>query len=151
MSSDEQHEPMEASMADAWPAPEWTSAGHVTEPTVHAWLDGALNAEGANAVSAHVAACAACGALTAEVRGVIAGAARVVALLDGAGATVRAEGGGAGGGTRTPPRAWYRRPTVPSPTSTAPKPSSPRAVTPWRSNSSWKTTQTSCCAARTSN
>ncbi len=113
MSSDEQHEPTEASMADAWPAPEWTAEGHVTEPTVHAWLDGALAAEGARAVSAHVAACAACGALTVEVRGVIAGAARVVALLDGAGgATLRAEGGGAGGGTRTPPRAWYRRPTV---------------------------------------
>ena len=119
MSSDEQHEPMEASMADAWPAPEWTSEGHVTEPTVHAWLDGALAAEAARAVSAHVAACAACGALTAEVRGVIAGAARVVALLDGAGATVRAErddvgshSAGRSGGTRTPPRAWYRRPAV---------------------------------------
>lgn len=120
MNSDEPNEPAEVPMPDAWPAAEWTSDGHVTEPTVHAWLDGALAGAEADAVSAHVASCAACGALAAEVRGVIAGAARVVALLDGAvGAMLRPErvdtGGssaGRGGGTRMPPRAWYRRPAV---------------------------------------
>jgi hypothetical protein len=114
------NEPAEVPMPDAWPAAEWTADGHVTEPTVHAWLDGALAGAEADAVLAHVASCAACGVLAAEVRGVIAGAARIVALLDGAGgATLQPErvdtGGssaGRGGGTRTPPRAWYRRPAV---------------------------------------
>jgi hypothetical protein len=114
------NEPAEVPMPDAWPAAEWTADGHVTEPTVHAWLDGALAGAEADAVLAHVASCAACGVLAAEVRGVIAGAARIVALLDGAGGATlqpgRVDTGGSsagrGGGTRTPPRAWYRRPAV---------------------------------------
>lgn len=100
-------------MSEAHPAPEWTADGHLAEPTVHAWLDGALAPAAADAVAAHAATCAACGALVAEVRGVIAGAARVVALLDAApSAPLRGEEGGGGAPARVPPRAWYQRPAV---------------------------------------
>ncbi len=55
---------------------------HPDEGTIHAWLDGALDAASAERVEAHVRGCAACSALTAEARGLIAGASRVVAALD---------------------------------------------------------------------
>ena len=55
---------------------------HPDEGTIHAWLDGALDAASAERVDAHVRGCAACSALTAEARGLIAGASRVVASLD---------------------------------------------------------------------
>lgn len=55
---------------------------HPDEGTIHAWLDGALDAASAARVEAHVRGCAACSALTAEARGLIAGASRVVAALD---------------------------------------------------------------------
>jgi len=55
---------------------------HPDEGTIHAWLDGALDAASAERVAAHVRGCAACAALTAEARGLIAGASRVVAALD---------------------------------------------------------------------
>ena len=111
MTSDEPNEQAEVPMTDARPMAEWTPDGHVTEPTVHAWLDGALAGAEADAVSAHVASCAACGALAAEVRGVIAASVRIVGLLDAAPARPRVVGGG-GSAPRTPPRAWYRRPAV---------------------------------------
>jgi hypothetical protein len=111
VTSDEPNEQAEVPMTDARPMAEWTPDGHVTEPTVHAWLDGALAGAEADAVSAHVASCAACGALAAEVRGVIAASVRIVGLLDAAPARPRVVGGG-GSAPRTPPRAWYRRPAV---------------------------------------
>jgi len=111
VTSDEPNEPAEVPMTDARPMAEWTPDGHVTEPTVHAWLDGALAGADADAVSAHVAACADCGALAAEVRGVIAASVRIVGLLDAAPARPRVVGGG-GSAPGTPPRAWYRRPAV---------------------------------------
>jgi len=55
---------------------------HPDEGTIHAWLDGALDAASAERVEAHVRGCAACSGLTAEARGLIAGASRVVAALD---------------------------------------------------------------------
>jgi hypothetical protein len=55
---------------------------HVDEGTIHAWLDGALDAASAERVAAHVASCEACSALAAEARGLIAGASRVVSALD---------------------------------------------------------------------
>ena len=55
---------------------------HPDEGTIHAWLDGALDAASAERVEAHVRGCAACSALTGEARGLIAGASRVVAALD---------------------------------------------------------------------
>ena len=55
---------------------------HPDEGTIHAWLDGALDAASAERVAAHVRGCAACSALAAEARGLIAGASRVVAALD---------------------------------------------------------------------
>jgi len=73
---------------------------HPDEGTIHAWLDGALDAASAERVEAHVRGCAACSALTAEARGLIAGASRVVAALDDAPAGTRpawvqSEAGGA--------------------------------------------------------
>jgi hypothetical protein len=55
---------------------------HPDEGTIHAWLDGALDdAEGAW-LESHIAGCAACGALVAEARGLVAGASRVLGALD---------------------------------------------------------------------
>jgi len=55
---------------------------HLDEGTVHSWLDGELPETESVAAAQHVAECAQCAALVAEARGVIAGAARVVAALD---------------------------------------------------------------------
>jgi hypothetical protein len=55
---------------------------HPDEGTIHAWLDDALDAASAERVAAHVQECAACSALAAEARGLIAGASRVVSALD---------------------------------------------------------------------
>ena len=55
---------------------------HPDEGTLHAWLDGALDPAAAGSLDAHVSACAECQARVAEARGLIAGASRVVGLLD---------------------------------------------------------------------
>jgi hypothetical protein len=55
---------------------------HLDEGTVHAWLDGELSETESAAAAQHVAACAQCAALVADARGMIAGAARIVASLD---------------------------------------------------------------------
>ena len=55
---------------------------HPDEATIHAWLDGELDAQEAARLDAHVAECASCGSRVAEARGLIAGASRVVGLLD---------------------------------------------------------------------
>lgn len=57
-------------------------AEHPDEGTIHAWLDGALDAASAASLEAHVATCDACSAAVAEARGLIAGASRVVRMLD---------------------------------------------------------------------
>ena len=57
---------------------------HPDEGTIHAWLDGALDASESARLEAHVRACAECTAHVAEARGLIAGASRVVGLLDAA-------------------------------------------------------------------
>jgi len=58
------------------------SGEHLDEGTIHAWLDGALDAASAERVAAHVRRCEACSALAAEARGLIAGASRIVSALD---------------------------------------------------------------------
>ena len=58
------------------------SGEHPDEGTIHAWLDGALDELSAGRVEKHVRGCAACSALTAEARGLIAGASRIVSALD---------------------------------------------------------------------
>jgi hypothetical protein len=55
---------------------------HPDEGTVHAWLDGALPAAESERLERHVAECAACAAMVAEARGLIAGAAGIVSSLD---------------------------------------------------------------------
>ncbi|CAN5819019.1 hypothetical protein BH11GEM1_BH11GEM1_02550 [soil metagenome] len=55
---------------------------HPDEGTIHAWLDGALDAEQGARLHAHVAGCEACAERVAEARGLVAGASRVVTLLD---------------------------------------------------------------------
>ena len=56
---------------------------HLDEGTIHAWLDGALDAEEAARVQRHAAECAACAAAIAEARGLVAGASRILTALDG--------------------------------------------------------------------
>ena len=55
---------------------------HLDEGTIHAWLDGALDAAQSREIEAHVAGCPACSASVAEARGLIAGASRILAALD---------------------------------------------------------------------
>ena len=67
------------------PMADWAeSGGHPDEGTIHAWLDGALDADEAARVETHVASCASCASRVAEARGLIAGASRVVRMLDDA-------------------------------------------------------------------
>src|SRR5579871_3717600 len=56
---------------------------HLDEGTVHAWLDGALAPEEARRAEEHARDCARCAALVADARGLVAGASRIVAALDG--------------------------------------------------------------------
>ena len=55
---------------------------HLDEGTIHSWLDGALSAEEAARVEAHVAECAQCEAAVAEARGYIAASSRILTALD---------------------------------------------------------------------
>ena len=55
---------------------------HPDEGTIHAWLDGELDAAQAARLEAHVVDCAACADRVAEARGLLAGASRVVGLVD---------------------------------------------------------------------
>jgi hypothetical protein len=57
---------------------------HLDEGTIHSWLDGALSAEEAARVEAHVKECARCQAAVAEARGFIAGSSRILTALDNA-------------------------------------------------------------------
>ena len=56
---------------------------HLDEGTIHAWLDGALDADEAARVEQHAAECAECAAAVAEARGLVAGASRILTALDG--------------------------------------------------------------------
>ena len=56
---------------------------HLDEGTIHAWLDGALDAEEAGRVERHASECATCAAAVAEARGLVAGASRILTALDG--------------------------------------------------------------------
>ena len=55
---------------------------HLDEGTIHSWLDGALSADEAARVEAHVAECPECAAAVAEARGFIAASSRILTALD---------------------------------------------------------------------
>ena len=55
---------------------------HLDEGTIHSWLDGALSADEAARVEAHVAECPQCEATVAEARGFIAASSRILTALD---------------------------------------------------------------------
>ena len=55
---------------------------HLDEGTIHAWLDGALDADEGARVERHAASCAACAAMVAEARGLVAAASRILTRLD---------------------------------------------------------------------
>ena len=55
---------------------------HLDEGTIHSWLDGALSAEEAARVKAHVDECPQCAAAVAEARGFIAASSRILTALD---------------------------------------------------------------------
>lgn len=57
---------------------------HPDEGTIHSWLDGALSADEAARVEAHLKECPQCAAAVAEARGFIAGASRILTALDNA-------------------------------------------------------------------
>jgi anti-sigma factor RsiW len=73
---------------------------HLDEGTIHAWLDGALDADEAARVEQHAAECAACAAAVAEARGLVAGASRILTALDHTPADVVPRSLGTGAGTR---------------------------------------------------
>ena len=66
------------------------STTHPDEGTIHAWLDGALDAPTTAGISDHVRTCPVCAERVAEARGLIAGASRIVASLDDVPAGTRA-------------------------------------------------------------
>jgi cytoskeletal protein RodZ len=72
---------------------------HPDEGTIHAWLDGALDADESARVERHAAECAACAAAVAEARGLVAGSSRILAALDDVpgGVVPRSTTGAAGG------------------------------------------------------
>jgi anti-sigma factor RsiW len=55
---------------------------HLDEGTIHSWLDGALSADEAARVQAHVQECPQCAAAVAEARGFIAASSRILTSLD---------------------------------------------------------------------
>jgi anti-sigma factor RsiW len=57
---------------------------HLDEGTIHSWLDGALSADEAARVEAHVKECPQCASAVAEARGFIAAASRILTALDNA-------------------------------------------------------------------
>ncbi len=63
---------------------DWADGEHPDEGTIHAWLDGALDADESAKMETHVDSCASCASHVAEARGLIAGASRVVHHLDDA-------------------------------------------------------------------
>ncbi|HKW50032.1 MAG TPA: zf-HC2 domain-containing protein [Gemmatimonadaceae bacterium] len=84
---------------------------HPEEGTIHAWLDGALDAEESARVEEHVAECATCASAVAEARGLVAGASRILAALDDvpSGVVPRSGGslgGGSASGQRRPRSLW---------------------------------------------
>jgi hypothetical protein len=61
---------------------------HPEQGTLHAWVEGELDGAEHQRIEAHLAECARCREAVAEARGLIAGASRIVAALDGAPAGV---------------------------------------------------------------
>src|ERR1700694_4380517 len=57
---------------------------HLDEGTIHSWLDGALSADEAARVEAHIKECPQCAAAVAEARGFIAASSRILTALDNA-------------------------------------------------------------------
>jgi hypothetical protein len=57
---------------------------HPDEGTIHSWLDGALSADEAARVEAHVKDCPECATAVAEARGFIAASSRILTALDNA-------------------------------------------------------------------
>jgi hypothetical protein len=55
---------------------------HLDEGTIHAWIDGALDAAQSAEIESHIATCGACSAAVAEARGLVAGASRILNALD---------------------------------------------------------------------
>src|SRR5690349_11097333 len=77
---------------------------HLEEGTIHAFLDGALDAEEAARVEQHAAECAQCASAVAEARGLVAGASRILSALDDAPSGVAPQSPVFGAGTRTAQR-----------------------------------------------
>ncbi|HEY2855708.1 MAG TPA: zf-HC2 domain-containing protein [Gemmatimonadaceae bacterium] len=72
---------------------------HLDEGTIHAWLDGALDAEESSRVEEHTRECATCAAAVAEARGLVAGASRILTALDHVPAAVTPRAPASGGGS----------------------------------------------------
>jgi len=80
---------------------------HPDEGTIHAWIDGALDSEGARAVETHVASCEECARLAAEARGLVAASSRILTALDDVPAKViPGPGTSAKPSERITPRRW---------------------------------------------
>lgn len=55
---------------------------HPDEGMIHAWIDGALDAESARELESHIAMCEDCARLAAEARGLVAASSRILTALD---------------------------------------------------------------------
>ncbi len=82
---------------------------HLDEGTIHAWLDGGLAPNEANAAEAHVAACEQCARAVAEARGLIAASSRILGALDDVPAVQGTTDGLSLPVARARRRSWLRR------------------------------------------
>jgi hypothetical protein len=82
---------------------------HLDEGTIHAWLDGALSADEARRVEAHVGSCTACAEAVAEARGLIAASSRILTALDAVPGAGGARGARGAKGERRSLTTWLVR------------------------------------------
>src|SRR5215472_16102504 len=82
---------------------------HLDEGTIHAWLDGALDAEQEREAEAHAARCTECAVKVADARGMIAAASRILTALDDVPGGVLPQGSSAMPPVRSSIRATTRR------------------------------------------
>jgi len=73
---------------------------HLDEGTIHAWLDGALNAQKAGEAEKHAARCTQCAMAVADARGFIAASSRILLALDDVPGGVVPRGAGSALGAR---------------------------------------------------
>ena len=87
---------------------------HLDEGTIHAWIDGALDATQSREIEAHVAQCPTCSAAVAEARGLIAASSRILTALDDVPGGVVPKGTATPVAMKAPVRRWRINTWIPA-------------------------------------